>query len=183
MSVDCSNHRHVAGPDNRAFRHRRRDAQSLYPANFGPDWVPRTGSGDDWYSGWVAMGTCGRHPIAFWVEFVCGYRNAPSERAELVCGCPRATGATLCSRGTLEALQRQAPIGLTPEPVPGPSAWEPQLTLVAQIGCPSHLSAPAPGRRCWPAPGWNSSSEGIYASPATPNRGRGRRSATRPPYP
>ncbi len=113
MSLDCSNPRHVAGLDNRAFRNRRRDAKSPYSANDGSGWVPRSGSGDDWHSGRVAMGTCGRHPIACWMEFVRGRSNAPSQRAELVCGCPRATGATLCSRGTSKALRRKAPIGLT----------------------------------------------------------------------
>ena len=122
MSLDCSNPRHVSGLDNRAYRNRRRLAQSIYAANLGSGWVPRTGSGDNWYSGRVAMGTCGRHPIAGWMEFVRGRSNAPSQRAELVCGCPRATGSTLCSRGTSEALRPKAPIGLALEPVLGPSA-------------------------------------------------------------
>src|ERR1035437_1641115 len=112
MSVDCSNPRHVAGLANRAYRSRRRDAKSLYAASDGSGWVPRTGSGDDWHSGRVAMGTCGRLYIACWMEFVCGCSNAPSARAELVCGCPRLTGAALCRRGTSKALRRKAPIAL-----------------------------------------------------------------------
>ena len=119
MSLDGSNRRHVAGLDVRDYRNRRRDAQSPYAANVGSGWVPRTGSGDDWYSGRVAMGTCGRHPIACRMEFVRGCSNAPSERAELVCERPRVTEAALCCRGTSEALRRKAPIGLTLEPVPG----------------------------------------------------------------
>src|ERR1035438_9313866 len=122
MSLDCSNPRHVAGLDHRDYCNRRRDAQSLYPANLGSGWVPRTGSGDDWHSCRVAMGTCGRHPIACRMEFVRGCSNASSERAELVCECPRATGGALRGRRTTEALRRKAPIGLALEPVPGPSA-------------------------------------------------------------
>ena len=113
MSLDCSNHRHLAGLDDRAYRSRRKDVQSLYAADDGSGWVPRTGSGDDRHCNRVAMGTRGRHPVAFWVGFVCGFSNAPSQRAELVCECPRFTWAALHSRGIFEALQRQAPTGLT----------------------------------------------------------------------
>lgn len=127
MSLECSNHRHFANLDDRAYRSRRKDAQSLYAADEGSGWVPRTGSGYDWYSGRVAMGTCRRHYVACWMEFVRGRSNAPSQRAELVCECPRAARAALRSRGTSKALRRKTPIGLTLEPVPGPSARvEPQ---------------------------------------------------------
>jgi hypothetical protein len=114
MSLDRSNPRHFAGFDDRASRNWRKDAQSLYAANVGSGWIPRAGFDDDWYSGRVAVGTCGRRSFACWMEFVCGCSNAPSERAELVCGCPRATGATLCSRGASKAFRRKAAIGLTP---------------------------------------------------------------------
>jgi len=109
MSLDCSNHRHVAGLDDRAFRHRRRDAQSLYAANGGSGWVPRAGSDYDWHFGRVAMGACGRHLIACWMELVCGRSNASSERAELVWECPRAAGRALCVSAS-KAPRRKAPI-------------------------------------------------------------------------
>ena len=119
MSLDCSNHRRVAGLDNRASRNRRRDAQSFYAADDGSGWVSRARSAYDWHSGRMAMGTCGRHAVAGWMDFVRGRSSAPSQRAELVCECPRATGATLCCRGNSKALQRQAPTGLALKPVPG----------------------------------------------------------------
>ena len=119
MSLDCSHPRFVAGLNDRNSRDRRRDAQSLYAAPVGSAWIPRACSDYGWYSGRVALGTCGRHPITGWMGFVCGCRNAPSERAELVCGCSRSTGDTVCSRGACKAFRPKAAFGLTPG-APGP---------------------------------------------------------------
>src|ERR1035441_3335758 len=77
MSLDGSNHRHGAGLDDRASRNRRRDSQALYAANLGSDWIPRTGSGDDWHSWRMAMGTRGGHHIACWMEFVVAVMHPP----------------------------------------------------------------------------------------------------------